>query len=417
MVEAAHCAVERRSPSRFRGGVAAAALAALGLVLASCASTPQGSVGAVRGEEEREPPARPQTGARPGLTPPFLEGKPVQRVGVLLNFSALPQESEGLYNAAELSLFEENDPALLMIPRDAGSGAGGAAAAAQALGADGAEVIIGPLLRDSVLGARDAARSADAPMLAFSNDRAVAGSGAFLLSFQSEEEVARIVTFAVQQGLRRIAVLTPDSEYGRRADAEARRAAQLAGGQVVAGQLYTPTAAGAAQAAALLATPALSGGAQAVLIPGEAAAAAAAAQALAQAGLDGARVRILGVGSWNLGSGFRQPALAGAWVAAVDPTARREFERRYRAAYGREPIRLASLAYDAMKVAARVARAPDREARAVLQQVEGFQGADGLFRFRADGTIERALPVFQVRPDGGFAVLEAAPTRFPPPGV
>ncbi|MBY0448704.1 MAG: penicillin-binding protein activator, partial [Hyphomonadaceae bacterium] len=260
MVGSLHCAGAPRSPSCFspsRFPLRCGAAALLALLLAGCATTPQGSVGAARTQETREPAARPQPGSRTGLTPPFLAGKPVQRVGVLLNFSALPTESEGLYNAAELALFEENDASLLMIPRDAGAGAAGAATATQALGADGVEVIIGPLLRDSVLGARDAAKRAEAPLLAFSNDRAVAGGGAFLLSFQSEEEVARIVAFAVQQGLRRIAVLSPDSEYGRRADAEARRVAQLSGGQVVAGQLYSPTAAGAAQAAKLLASPAL----------------------------------------------------------------------------------------------------------------------------------------------------------------
>jgi hypothetical protein len=41
-------------------------------------------------------------------------------------------------------------------------------------------------------------------------------------------------------------------------------------------------------------------------------------------------------------------------------------------------------------------------------------GVDGLFRFRADGTIERGLAVYTVR-GGGFRVLDPAPQRFGPP--
>lgn len=419
---APECAQETYTPSAVRNGAYALATAvALGVMLAGCAGSPkpEGSVGAVRAEEERSAPASlpGQRRGRPGLTPPFLEGRPISRLGLLLNFSTLPQESEALYNAAELALFEQNDPSLLLIPRDAGTGAGPAATAAEVLGKDGAEVIVGPLVRDSVLGARTPARRAQAPVIAFSTDRTAAGDGAYLLSFQSEEEVARIVTFAVRQGLSRIAVLAPDSEYGRRTEAEARRVARLANGQVVASQLYTPTPAGAAAAAQVFAPTLLAAGAQAVLIPGDASAASAAAEVLTRDGADASRVRLLGLGQWGVGPGFRYPSLAGAWVAAVDPGARREFERRYRAAYGKEPIRLASLAYDAVTVAAALARTPEGATRQQLERPEGFQGADGLFRFRSDGTIQRALPVFEVRANGTYGVLDAAPQTFPPPGA
>lgn len=415
MSSSQECARARRSPSWFS---AAVAVVAFGGLLAGCGSTPEGSVGTVRaGEVERPQSTQPgPSRQRQGLTPPFLAGQPITRIGVLLPFSTLAQESQALYDAAELAMFEQNDPSLLLIPRDAASGPAAAAASAESLGRDGVEVILGPLVRDSVLGARDPARRARAPLIAFSNDRTAAGDGAYLLSFQSEEEVSRIIRYAVSRGLTRIAVLSPDTEYGARTDAEARRAARLAGAQIVAAQLYAPTVAGAASGARALAPAALAGAAEAVLIPGDAEAAASAAAAFAQAGLDPSRLRILGLGSWNLAN-FRQPGLAGAWVAAPDPLARVSFERRFRASYGREPTRLASLAYDAVVAAAAAARSPEGVSRAQLERPQGFRGADGLFRFRPDGTIERALPVFQVQPNGAAAILEAAPSGFPPAGV
>ena len=42
---------------------------------------------------------------------------------------------------------------------------------------------------------------------------------------------------------------------------------------------------------------------------------------------------------------------------------------------------------------------------------DGFLGLDGAFRFRANGAIERALEVRQVR-SGGVDVASAAPAKF-----
>ena len=76
-----------------------------------------------------------------------------------------------------------------------------------------------------------------------------------------------------------------------------------------------------------------------------------------------------------------------------------QFRTRYRARYGANPFRLASLGYDAVLLAVRVAadwpvgRAfPER----ALRDPGGFAGVDGAFRFGRDGVAERALEVREV---------------------
>ena len=74
---------------------------------------------------------------------------------------------------------------------------------------------------------------------------------------------------------------------------------------------------------------------------------------------------------------------------------------------------LATLAYDAVTLAAALARngAADPFNQAALTSVSGFNGADGVFRFRADGTNERGLAVMEI--DGGAAkVISPAPRSF-----
>src|SRR5690606_1812363 len=73
--------------------------------MAACASrrapAPAGPLGATT-------PATPTdaaVSARGGVTPPFMRGRNIVRVGLLLPSSLRPQEAAALYNAAELALF------------------------------------------------------------------------------------------------------------------------------------------------------------------------------------------------------------------------------------------------------------------------------------------------------------------------
>lgn len=361
-------------------------------------------------------PSAPQRAARPGLTPSFAAGRPLTRVGVLLPFTTVTAEAQSLYEAAELALFEANDPNLLLIPRDSGGDTPGALAAAQAVLKDGADVIVGPLLKESVQGVAQATAASQpkAPVIAFSTDNTVAGNGVFLLSVTLDEEVSRIVDFASRQGLKKFALLTPNNDYGRRVDAAVRKQAAARGATVVAAQTYTRSEKEAGAAAALMAPQAKAWDAQAIIIAETGAPLRAIGSALATAGLDLQRTRLLGIG-WAGGDALREPTLAGGWYAAPDPAARTAFEQKFQTTYGKAPTRLASLAYDAVSVTELLTRETGAAGLGDLQRADGFKGADGLFRFRADGTVQRALAVLEVRANSA-AVVDPAPTKFPAAG-
>ena len=106
--------------------------------------------------------------------------------------------------------------------------------------------------------------------------------------------------------------------------------------------------------------------------------------------------------------------MAGGWYVAPDPTARTDFESRYQTAFCAQPTRLASLGYDAVALAALLSRdrgAAGLQSRGALENREGFAGSDGLFRFNANGAIERGLAIMEVRANT-VTVLDAAPRRF-----
>jgi len=399
--------------SRAAAGLLAGLLA---VTVAGCSTT--GVVRPPSPTSEPQPaspnvPAPPQVNTREGLTPPFLAGQELTRVGILLPFSSRPDQALAMFQAAELAVFDQGNQDTLLIPRDSGASEQTAEEAARLLLRSGADVILGPLLRDQVRGAHKGAQGR-APVIGFSNDKTVAGDGAYLLSIPPEEEVRRIIDFAVRRNLRSFALLAPTSEYGRRVEAALRQEAGARGATVALVQGYAnSTERDAAAAARTLAAQARAANVQAILIAESGAALRATGPALLAGGLDLQRVQLLGIGGWASGDALREPTLARGWYVAPDPALRSDFENRYRAAYGQAPSRLASLAYDAVALSAQITR--DRGvqglSRQTLERETGYSGADGLFRFRADGTVERSLAVLEVRPTGP-ATLEAAPRRF-----
>ncbi len=361
-------------------------------------------------------PPGAQVQTREGVTPPFMANRRIVRVGLLLPFSLRPQDAAALYSAAELALFDHGDPGTLLIPRDAGSTEASAAAAANALVADGADIIIGPVLREGVAGAAATARRENIPVIGFSSDRSVAGNGVYLLSFQLEDEVARLVAFAASRDIRSIAFLAPANEYGRRVEAALRAEAQARGVSIVQAQLYNRTDTDATAAATALATGLRGAPAQAILIAESGTPLRAISTALVRGGVDQRQVRFMGTSAWA-GEAQREPALAGGWYVSADPSVRTDFETRYRTAFSREPTRLSSLSYDAVALAALLTRQSGAQGltRTAIENREGFAGSDGLFRFRANGAIERGLAIIEVG-QNAVTVLDGAPRRFPSSG-
>jgi branched-chain amino acid transport system substrate-binding protein len=136
-------------------------------------------------------------------------------------------------------------------------------------------------------------------------------------------------------------------------------------------------------------------------------------QTLAAGGVDPRRIQLLGSGLWDDPQIFSNPALEGAWYAAPDSNGFRNFSARYRTRYGQDPVRTATLAYDAVALMAALTKTQgtQRFSERVLTNSSGFNGIDGLFRFRPDGTNQRGLAVLRVAPAGG-QVISPAPKSF-----
>ncbi len=143
-------------------------------------------------------------------------------------------------------------------------------------------------------------------------------------------------------------------------------------------------------------------GADALFIPDGGDAVPDVVQGMIAAGVNTKRLQLLGTGLWDDPRIYATPALDGGWFAAPDGAGYRNFSARYRARYKQDPVRTATLAYDAVALIAALVKTqgPQRFSPEVLTNPSGFSGIDGLFRFRSDGTNERGLAVLRVAAGG-----------------
>jgi branched-chain amino acid transport system substrate-binding protein len=330
------------------------------------------------------------------------------KVGLILPLSGNGNAgvaAQSMRNAAEMALAEFNSPDIELLVKDDGGSAAGAQQAAQQALDEGAEIILGPLFALTVGPVAQIARARNIPVIAFSTDANVAARGVYLLSFLPESDVDRIVSYAATQGRRSFAALIPDNAYGTVVEAEFKQVVARRGGRVVALERYQLDKA-QIQGAARNVAQAAAKGADAIFIPDSAEGVATAVQALAASGIDTKRMQLLGTGLWEDAQIFSNPALDGAWYAGPDSTGFRNFSARYRTRYGQDPVRTASLTYDAVALIAALVKTQGKQrfSQEVLTNSSGFTGIDGLFRFRPDGTNQRGLAVLRVSPTGGQIV-------------
>jgi ABC-type branched-subunit amino acid transport system substrate-binding protein len=358
-------------------------------------------------------PFSSQPAPGPAGTPqqPVAVGTGGVKVGLVLPLSASGNAAvaaESMKKAAELALTEFLNPNIQLLIKDDGGSPQGAQQASQQALDEGAEIILGPLFASSVPATAQAARARGISVIAFSTDSSVAGRGVYLLSFLPESDVNRIIEYAASTGKRSFAAMLPENAYGNVVEVAFKQAVPKRGGRIVAFEKY-----GADRSAAAGRVAQALGQADALLLADDGDAVVAVADALTAAGANLRNVQLLGTGLWDNPRVFASAKLQGGLYAAPDPSGFRSFSNRYRAKYSNEPVRTATLTYDAVALAAALARTQggQRFTSNVLLNPSGFAGIDGLFRFRPDGTNERGLAVMRVG-SGGPVPVAGSPKSF-----
>jgi ABC-type branched-subunit amino acid transport system substrate-binding protein len=242
----------------------------------------------------------------------------------------------------------------------------------------------------------------------------VAARGVYLLSFLPESDVRRIVDFAISKGKRSFAALLPDNAYGTVVEAAFQQEVARHGGRILAIEKYPLDPGKMAEPIRRVAQAA--GNVDSIFIADGPDAVPQVVAGVVSAGVNLKRVQLLGTGLWADDQRITaDKSLDGGWYPAPEPGGFKAFAGRYRARFGQDPVRTATLAYDAVALVAALVKTQgaQRFSEQTLTTQSGFAGIDGIFRFRPDGTTERGLSVMRVTPQGG-QTISPAPRSFTP---
>lgn len=387
------------------------------------------------GDDTVRPPAH-QTGVPYDTPPPrgrdaeivdpySVTPSKIIKVGLLLPLSGRSEEvGKAMRDAAVLALFDKyatvnSLQAMIrveLVSKDTqGTPEGARQAAAEAV-KEGAQLLIGPLFSRSVEAIKPLTQTGKISIISFSNNKEVAGNGVYIMGFDPQEQARRVANYTFQQDINNVAVLAPNDAYGRQVIKSFEKVADVLGRQVKPVIKYS-TAGGTLNQDIRTLSREGSVGARfafgALFLPEGGNKLGPILGGLESMNITPQTVQFIGTGLWDDRDLVRQHNLSGAWLATSPPGPYAAFEQRFRNTYNYKPPRVASLAYDAVALAATMATGGQGFSRSALTDPNGFYGpANGIFRFRKNGTAERGLAVLRVTKSGEFEELEPAPTSF-----
>ena len=334
----------------------------------------------------------------------------------------VPQSSDGtariaadLENAARLAAAQLDDLKIDFRVYDTAGDATVAASVAQQAVDDGAKIIIGPLYAEAANAAGTAVADDGINVLSFSNNTTIAGGNVFVLGKTFDNTAHRIVSFAAEQGKERAMVIHSDRIDGQMGLNAFQGAAADTSLRIVSAQSFELTQESVVNTVPLIRASAEIEDVDTLFLTSSSAGALPLlAQLLPEAGLDSANVQYAGLTRWDIPpQTLELSGLQGGWFAVPDLTRTENFSTQFQEQFGNRPHQLASLAFDGIAAIGALAQAgfDDILTREALTQPSGFQGVDGIFRLKDDGTNERGLAIATVQ-DKQVLIIDPAPRSF-----
>ena len=393
------------------------------------------------------------------------------RIAVLSPASAGDVAVE-IRNAATLAMFNVRSDRVLLQFYDSKGTAEGARSAARTAVAEGAKVIVGPLFADEVRGVKSA--SPGIPVVSFTTDQSVLGSGVFSIGYLLEQQVKRMVEFAAANGKERFAIVLPRGRAGDFIRGVFKKYANAAGASIVADETYTKDTAvrtierisdfarrereykqyvedvkrrlnymhalrdsrpeeyevafdveqysSADEEVASLErisdelsrrTTISDPDYDAIFIHGDDINdVIMLGSTLMYYDVHPDRIRFMGTAQLENPRIFSERAFRGAWFPSISTRYSPQFEAAYKQYFGQTPSRIASLAYDTVALVATVGGQGHLDNFAILNP-NGWTGINGVFRFKSDGSSERNIDVREVVGGRtGTRVISPAATSF-----
>lgn len=367
------------------------------------------------------------------------------RVGMLLPLSgAITKHGQGLKNASMLALEDIKNPNIILQYYDTLGTPSGARIAAENAIRQGAKLIIGPLMSSEVQAIAEETIYRGVPVIAFSTSQEVLQPGIYTMGLLMDEQVDRIISFAAQNGRRRLALLIPDNSTGVAVAKAATKAAQKNNVEVTTigfypintsdfssivkqmtnyeqrhaevlrlkAELEEKASAGDESAAYELKKMATKEGIgdvgfDMILIPETGAKLTNAISMFAYYDAAYPDVQFLGTSVWEAGKFNNESTMHKSWFPIISRAYSGYFANKYLQLFGEKPSSLYSFSYDAVALANSLSKNSDDKLSSAIITPNGYQGINGAFRFFEDGTNQHTMDIIEIKPSGNV-IIDAA---------
>ena len=362
------------------------------------------------------------------------EAPPPVRAAMLLPLSGKSAPlGEAFLNSALIALQERPDSPLELLFFDTAGTAEGTRAAWHAAQPHHPDLILGPVFAAEVAALND--ENPHRPVLSFTTDTTQVSDNVYSLGVLIPDQLTRLVQFMCASGAKQVAVLGPEdktAELTMNALAETiERCPDMKMGPV---SLYAPDTVNLAPAVLKIVPQPVDPRKKNLTEAEKAILETPIADRLTFDALfifeDGVRLQQLisllsyydvtptvvpfyGLANWR---GVRDRNLIGGYFTGTPETRAQQFATRYRNIFGEQPPRIASLGYDAVSLVSLLAE-QHALSSASLTRPEGFNGVNGRFRLRDDGTNERLLEIFQINSLRRITSVSPVPPTFIPPDM
>lgn len=323
-------------------------------------------------------------------------GKGGVNISMLLPLSApgsVGENGRRMRDAAQLAMSDlGNDLITLTIEDTRGDSAVAKQLAVKALGS-GAKAVIGPTELPAAKHLASITGTKKPVVLALA-DNFDGGPGVYSVRLSEADSAAAGAAAIAEKGARKFVLFVAAGPHAAAVEKRVANSLSIYGASLAVTIPYSPGGNGGEKAVADMA--ALVSQPEAIVIASGSDSPSTILSSL-RSGKFGKGAVLIGTSRW-LEHPISGDLYEGAYIATLDQTETGPIAVRFKSAFNSDADANVAYSYDMVALTAGIASAvgPEGFKREVLENRTGFRGSTGVFRFRADGGSERAMPFYRI---------------------
>lgn len=364
---------------------------------------------------------------------------PSVKIAILLPLSGTYKDlGKQLFNAAQLALFALNEPTISLMPIDTKGTSFGAEEAAKEAVEKEVQLVLGPVFSSSARVVAPILGEAGIEFVTFSNDESLADSGALLIGLSPQQQVQRVVEYAIRQGIEDYVTVVPNNALGAAAAKVLRETVnEYEGTSVLKTEIFLLNKRGQGRRVQRYVNNAIHAAIytkpqkdynqtlemynlepikypRGLFIDGSVDHLLEMVRYIEKnQDYNQQHIQLLGTMRMADPKLIGHPAFEGALIASLSPDRKGYFEKMFVDAFGYQPTKIASLAFDGIALTATLSKLSNGKdfSRTAITTSRGFVGIDGIFRIKDNGLSERGLAIMKIQ-NGTLLELDPAPDSF-----